>query len=320
MADHRLSWKQLGTGLLSLAVIIGVAVAILTFGRVGTLRGKKFRLYVATNAARGVIRGTEVWLDGQRVGLVKGVGFQSASAPAKERLIIALDVLEEDKPKIRLDSRVQVRAGANIIGDRVVYVRSGTPAARAVVDGDTLRAIAQNDMEEMSSEAALMMRDFPGILENVKLLSVQAKAAEGTLGAFGLNDNSADMRRVRAHAARLFARFSDSTGSFGMARAEADELAVRARGAMARVDSIRALVSSKDHALGRFRRDSTIVTEITHTRSELAEIRRLMSDPGGSFGRSRADSAIIRAIQRDLRAIDSLKADMKKHPLRYIAF
>jgi hypothetical protein len=34
----------------------------------------------------------------------------------------------------------------------------------------------------------------------------------------------------------------------------------------------------------------------------------------------RNDSAIVRAIRRDLLAIDSLRADMKKHPLRYIAF
>jgi hypothetical protein len=317
---HRLGWKQLSIGIIALAVLAGAAVAILTFGRVGTLRGKKFRLYVATDAARGVIRGTEVWLDGQRVGLVKGVGFRPAGAPAKERLVIALDVLEKEQSKIRLDSRVQVRAGANLIGDRVVYVRSGTPAARAVVEGDTLRAFEQNDMEELSSEAAMMMREFPGILENVKLLSVQVKAAEGTLGAFGLNDNGADMRRLRARTSRLFARLGDSTGSFGLARANAEELVTRARGAMARVDSIRALVASEEHSLGRFRRDSTIVTEITRTRAELAELRRLMSDPSGSFGRSRADSAIVRAILRDLRAIDSLRADMKKHPLRYIAF
>jgi phospholipid/cholesterol/gamma-HCH transport system substrate-binding protein len=317
---HRVLWRQLSIGLVALAVVMGGAVAILTFGRVGTLRGKKFRVYVATDAARGVIRGSEVWLDGQKVGLVRSVEFRPPTAPPKERLILALDVLEADRAKVRLDTRVQVRAGANIIGDRVVYLKSGTVAFRAVVDGDTLRAAEQNDMEEVSSEAALAMREFPGIIENVKLLALQVHSAEGTLGAFGVHEQSGDMRRIHARAERLFSRLSDSAGSLGLALNSAPDLALRARRAMARVDSIRTLVSSDEHSLGRFRRDSSIVTEITRVRTELAELGRLIGDPSGSFGRSRRDSAIVQAIQRDLRGIDSLKADMKKHPLRYIAF
>lgn len=293
---------------------------ILIFGRVGTLRGKKFRLYVATDAARGVTRGTEVWLDGQKVGLVKSVAFRSASAPAKERLILALDVLEQDQSKVRLDTRVQVRAGANIIGDRVVYMKSGTVRSRGVVDGDTLRAFEQNDMEELSSEASLAMREFPGIIENVKLMATTLKGAEGTLGAFGLDHRSADMQRVHTRITRLFSRLSDSTGSLGLTRGATADFTSRAHRAMAQVDSIRALVSSEQHSLGRFRRDTSIVGEIARARRELTALGLLAADPSGSFGRTRSDSALVRAIRRDLAAMDSLRADMKKHPLRYIAF
>jgi hypothetical protein len=317
---HRLRWRQLSIGIIALAAIVGVALAILTFGRVGTLRGKKFRLYVATDAARGVIRGSEVWLEGQKVGLVKSVAFRPATAPPKERLILALDILEKDQPRVRLNTRVQVRPGANILGDRVVYLWDGTVKTRPVVDGDTLRAFEQNDMEELSSEAALAAREFPGIIENVKLMALQLKGAEGTLGALGLDGGSSDMRRIHARATHLFSHLADSTGSFGLARDASSDFTERARRAMAQIDSIRTLFSSDQHSLGRFRRDSTVLLEITRTRTELADLRRLAASPNGTFGRLRSDSAIVRAIQRDLVAIDSLKADMKKHPLRYIAF
>ena len=317
---HRLRWRQLSIGIIALAAIVGAAVSIMIFGRVGTLRGKKFRLYVATDAARGVIRGSEVWLDGQKVGLVKSVAFRSATAPPKERLILALDVLERDQPRVRLNTRVQVRAGTNILGERVVYLWDGTVNARPVVDGDTLRAFEQNDTEELSSEASLAMREFPGIIENVKLMAIQLKGAEGTLGAFGLDGGSSDIQRIHARTTQLFSRLSDSTGSLGLARGAASDLVARARRAMAQVDSIRTLFASNQHSFGRFRRDSTVLFEITRARTELAEVRRLLANPNGSVGRARSDSAIVRAIRRDLVAIDSLKADMKRHPLRYIAF
>ena len=60
--------------------------------------------------------------------------------------------------------------------------------------------------------------------------------------------------------------------------------------------------------------------EIARTRDELAELRRIAAEPGTSLGRMRSDSAIVRGIHRDLIAIDSLRADMKKHPFRYIVF
>ena len=89
---------------------------------------------------------------------------------------------------------------------------------------------------------------------------------------------------------------------------------------MARVDSIRRLVSSDLHSFGRFRRDSTLVLEIGRARDELATVQQLAASPNGTIGRARSDSVIMRNVRRDLAAVDSLFADIKKHPLRYIVF
>jgi hypothetical protein len=46
----------------------------------------------------------------------------------------------------------------------------------------------------------------------------------------------------------------------------------------------------------------------------------LASSPDGTVGRLRTDSALTQAVHADLASLDSLMADIKKHPLRYIAF
>ena len=51
-----------------------------------------------------------------------------------------------------------------------------------------------------------------------------------------------------------------------------------------------------------------------------ADVQRLASSPNGTIGRARADSVIIRNVHRSLAQVDSLIADVKKHPLRYISF
>jgi hypothetical protein len=89
---------------------------------------------------------------------------------------------------------------------------------------------------------------------------------------------------------------------------------------MSQADSIRALLTSNEHSLGRFRRDSTLKREITRIRDELRDVQRLADSPDGTIGRFRTDSSVVRGVHRSLAALDSLFADIKKHPLRYVAF
>ncbi|HVX40999.1 MAG TPA: MlaD family protein [Gemmatimonadaceae bacterium] len=312
-------WNDLIVGAIAIAVVAALAVAILLFGNVGALHGKTFRVFVTTDEARGVIRGTEVWLDGQKVGLVKGVGFQSANASPSDRIVLALDVLDRVRPQIRRDSRVSMRTGGSIIGNEVVYVTTGTARAQGVRDGDTIHAATQTDYEATTSEATEAAHQLPAIIDNVKLIGAQLRSAEGTLGAFGL-DGSTELARVRARTDRVMGRLSSSNGTVSMVLSQRSALQARAQEAMAAADSLRALVGSNQHSLGRFRRDSTLTREIAEVRAELARVQQLAMSPNGTIGRFRTDSAIVRGLHRDIASMDSLFADVQKHPLRYIAF
>jgi len=237
-----------------------------------------------------------------------------------ERLVLRLDMLERVRSHIRQDTRVQIRSGGSIIGDQVVYLSSGTVKAREVASGDTIHAGEQTDLETLASDAMGATREFPAIVANIKLLGAQMEAVEGTLGAFGADKGGLKMDRIKAKTARLMARFTNSRGTFGLGLDGAGALRERAVHAMAASDSIRSLLASDQHSLGRFRRDSTLRREIVQVRSELDAVARLARSPTGTIGRLRADSTIVRNIHRDLAAMDSLFADIKKHPLRYIAF
>jgi ABC-type transporter Mla subunit MlaD len=318
--SHHPRWIDLRTGLVSAAVVLAAAVLVLVFGRVGSLHGKTFRLYATTQAARGVIRGTEVWLDGKKVGLVRSVNFRSPAVSPGERLVLTMDLLDNVRTHVRFDSRVQVRGGGTLIGDQVVYLTSGTARMREVANGDTIHAAEQTDLEVLTSEAALAARDFPPILQNVKLLAAQLRSTEGTLGAFTLGQHTAALDRVEARTDRVLARLSNGNGTFALAMSSQSALRARAELAMAELDSVRALLASNDHSLGRFRRDSTLVRDLRRIHEDLDAARQLADSGRGTAARLQADSALVLGVHRDLIALDSLFADLKQHPLRYIAF
>jgi len=316
---QRASWKDLSIGLAATLGVLLIGGLILVFGRVGALHGKTFRLYVTTEAARGVIRGTEVWLDGQKVGLVKSVGFEPPSRAAIQRLVLGLDILDDVRQNIRADSRVTIRSGATLIGDQVVYMSSGTAGAHPVGSGDTIQA-HQSDVESATAQAATAAREFPAILANVRLLGAQLQSTQGAVGAFLGRGGGAEMQRVRGKTERLMSRLESSGGLLSMVASGRSDLQSRAAQAMAEADSIRQLLASNEHSLGRFRRDSTLIRDVSQLRLQMVELNRLANSPTGTIGRLRADSAIAVAIRHDLAALDSLMTDLKKHPLRYIAF
>lgn len=319
---RRASWKELVIGLVSLVIVVGVGLGVLLFARVGQLHGSTFRLYALTGEARGVIRGSEVWLGGQKVGVVKDVVFMPPSVPPENRLLVVMDVLSVDRQGIRLNSTAQVRSGGTPLGAPVLYITIGTNSAREVASGDTLRALPQSDVETMTSEFAIASREFPAIISNVKLLGQQLQNAQGTLGAFGVEGGGVELQRTRSGATRLLSRVTRPEGTIGRALSSEPSLIDRAHRVMARADSVRSLLSSNKNntSLGRFHRDSTLLREVADIRNELDIVRARMASPTGTLGRLRADSALFDALASTQREMTLILADVHRRPLRYIHF
>jgi ABC-type transporter Mla subunit MlaD len=317
---RRASWSELAIGLISFAVLVGVSLCVLVFARVGRLHGSTFRLYALTGEARGVIRGSEVWLGGQKVGAVKDIQFMPAGRPVSERVLISMDVLSSAKQGIRNNSTAQVRSGGTLISSPVVYLTIGTTSAAVVASGDTIRTLPQSDLETMTSQFAIASREFPAIISNVKLLNNQLHSVHGTLGAMGIEHGGVELVRTRRQAMQIVAKLTSPSGTIGSALAPESGLADRARRVMARADSVRALVASQNTSLGRFRRDSTLLREVADIRNELDIIRARLASPRGTLGRAQADSALFAAIAGAQREMTLIMADVHRRPLRYIHF
>ena len=313
------SWKQLTVGLIALAVVTGVGLVVLLFARVGTLHGSTFRLFAVTSEARGIIHSSEVWLGGQKVGVVKDVRFLPPSASDSTRVLIDMDILSSAREGIRLNSSAQIRPGGTLIGAPVVYLSIGTAEARVVKQDDTLHALPQSDLETVTSEVAIASRQFPDIINNIKLLNQELHGVEGTIGAFSNERGGTQLRQAQYEAGRLASRLSSSNGTIGLALSQ-PTLGDRARRALARADSIRALVASPNTSFGRFRRDSSLLREVADVRNELDIVRARMASPNGTIGRMHADSTLMQALASTQREMTLIMTDIHRRPLRYVHF
>ncbi|HUF26558.1 MAG TPA: MlaD family protein [Gemmatimonadaceae bacterium] len=306
-------------GLVLVGALIAGVLWVLLSVRIGALRGDTFRLHAVTAEARGVLKGTEVWLGGQAVGRIAEIRFRPITADTLGRLLLELEILEEYQPHIRRDSRAQIRSGGTLVGQPVLSISIGTANAPALASGDTIETLPQADAEGLTARVAAASRVFPDIARNTQLIREQMRSAGGPMGE--LDARGMELEVLRGRAERLGRTASGGEGTIGLALRRGDaDIGVRVEQALARVDSLRALLESERTSVGRFRRDTTLATHVESLREEIAAVRALFNEPAGTAGRLAADGAIaleLRQLENELSAVID---DIRRRPLRYVPF
>lgn len=311
--SQQLQWRELVPGIIAASVLAAIVMGTLLFARVGQIHGKKVTLYIVTDEASGILPGTEVWLAGQKEGLVTEVSFRPPSTDTLERVLIKTEFLAEAMPNVRRDSYAHITPGGSFIGTLIVSISTGSAKSPPLHDGDTVRTRKSKPLGSLGTDVGTIAPAFSALAAEVSRLNTKVASPGGTIGG-ARADGMPVMPEIRERISRLAAR-ANGNGTVGLARRN---LAGRASRAMAAADSIRTLASSNRTSLGRFRRDSTLVTKAAHLLAELDTLRALVESPIG--GAAAADSALPREMARTRGLLALLIRDIKRHPLRYINF
>lgn len=314
------NWRSLLPGVIAIASIILGVMAVMSFARVGALHGSTIRVYSSMAEARGVMKGTPVWLEGQPVGQVVRVEFLPPSSDSNANVLVVMDLLKRNAKYIRRDAVAQITSGGTLIGAPVVYLGTTASNAPIIAEGDTLHSVPQGDPEGVASRIALASRDFPAIIANVKDLRSQLSSVHGTTGAL-LNDDELRIDLAMSRGSRLADRALHGRGTIGQVmNGGATRATARAQHALAQADSLRSFVASNQSVVGRFRRDTSLMRTVTSLRNEISIAKAMLDEPRGTAGRVVHDSAMTRQLTAAEKDVGALIADLRAHPMRYVAF
>jgi ABC-type transporter Mla subunit MlaD len=312
------SWRDLWVGVVALAVVLLAGGAVLRYARVGALHGDAVPLYAATPHARGLLPGSEVWLEGQPVGVVRAVGFRPANPDTSAPVLLSLEVLTEVLPLIRRDAEPDIRAGGSFVGSPVVWLSIGGPGGPTVRAGDTLVSRRSRELDAARLEVASATAEVPLIIDNLRVLAAQLHSARGTLGALGV-EGVGEIGATTTQAKALLGTVSTGRGTVGLMLRRGEPIA-QARRAMAQADSVRLLLAGSQGSLGRLQRDSTLLRTMDAIRDDLVRAQAALIEPRGAAGRLQHDSALVRQVARTRAEMDALAADLRRNPLRYLPF
>ena len=314
MASGPPPWRKLTGGIIALTAIIGGAFAILAFARVGSVKGDTYIAYISADQASGILKGTDVWLQGQKVGVVKGVDFLPTASTVKT--VLKVQVMSPYKTFIRKDSRVEFKPGGTYVGAQVVALRIGSPSAPVLEAGDTLTRVSVIDPDIRASNLSEAGQDFPEIVSSLRAIGNDLSKTQTQFGS--LTDRSSRLSMAKAQVAELKKRNVGKKGTMSLLFRDR-ALLDRAQLTIIRADSLLDYTREKG-TINRFAADSSLRLALASTRAELDSVRLRIAREDGAAGRFLADDA----LQKDLEALSNeiarTLADFAKRPNRYSPF
>lgn len=316
MASGPPSWRKLTGGIIALVAMIGGALAIVAFARVGSLRGDTYIAYIMADKADGILKGTEVWLQGQKVGVVKGVGFRALATDSAVQTVLQMEVLNQYQQYIRKDSRVEFKPGGTYLGAQVVALRIGSHNAPVLQAGDTLTRVSVIDPEQRSYELTAAGEDIPQIVTSLRAIGSDLSKTQTQFGSLG--DRTSGLHLIMRHLSDYQKRKAGKKGMLALLSPD-NALAARARLVITRADSL-LRITEEPGTLNRIKSDSGLRKALASTRADLDSVRVRISREDGAAGRFVSDDALQRDLKELSEQITRTIADISKKPGRYSPF
>ncbi|WP_248634837.1 MlaD family protein [Pontibacter actiniarum] len=163
-------------GMFVLIAIVIFVVGILTLGGQQKRFIESITVKTVFDDVEGLKVGNNVWFSGVKVGTVKNIDFYGESQVA-----ITMSIEQEAQKYIRQNSKARI-SSESLIGNKIIEIFGGTPAAEPIEDGDILASEANLNTDDIMKTLQENNKNLTTITGNFGEISDRLVRGEGTIG------------------------------------------------------------------------------------------------------------------------------------------
>ena len=272
-----------------------------------------FHLVALMGDAGALQSGSPVWIAGRPVGTVKTVVIRGVDVDSAERVAVTLQIPRKYQTHVRRDSQVRMTS-SSLIGNPVIDISPGSPGAKMIADGDTLRSTGPGSVEALMDHTLAVSNGLRGLFADLNTLKssspnapaefarVNSNLQHVTLQFHQLMTNMQNGPINRLHEPAFRNAVADLRAMSGQLSSQLSAASERARRARSSSEPALRLMAA---------RADTIQAQMALVQQRIAE------GGGGLLLRAQKDSAIMRAVHGAQEQLDSLMAVTKRNPLRF---
>lgn len=311
-----ITWDQLKVGVIILAALSVMLVAIFKLGQAANLFAKRYTLVAFLPSAFGVRTGGQVTIAGQLAGTIKDIEFLPVDADTTRNLRVTLELNEEMREQVRTDSRGKLRT-LGLLGDKVLDISPGTPRYAALQSGDTLAMGESLDYDQVIAQASGAVGDLVTLTHDLKSITGGIVRGEGTVGQFVTNRDLYDeltgtLRRTN----QLMGRLQNPNGTVG--RMLDDPTLYRNLTEMvASVDTLVIQLNSREGTAGKLLHDDSLYTHLVGVAAGADSLVKMMTKGNGLASKMLTDPTLYDQLNKAVTDLNDILADVKKNPRKY---
>jgi len=315
-------WLQLKVGLVIIAAVAGILVAIMNLNEGMGLLRQQATFRALLDDSHGIKVGAPVRLNGVDTGNVIRIAIDSSSGKVSLTFTINQDIV----PLLRRDAAVLIRP-MGLLGDKYLELLPGTPKEPPLQNGSVLTGQAESDITSLADSATATLENVDRSLKDLQAILTGLKEGKGTAGKLvtdpALFDHTTTLLRkaeaISDKTAQLLARIEKGEGTLGqlvMDRSFYD----RAAAAVDELQKVAALLNRPDGSLGRLARDPSLYQRLDSitTKSEVLVERIERGD--GTLGKLVTQDQLYQRADKVLTEMENLLADVRKNPTKYFKF
>jgi len=298
----RVRWSQLKIGIVALTAILIAAVLIfLLTSKQGVFTHNALLRTFMQNAS-GLITGSPVMLNGLNVGYVDEVRLTNSTNPQRA---VEFDMRLNEKylADIPVDSIVTI-AAASLLGNKFLNITRGTSSLH-VRDGDELRSVGVQDVQELMATMANLLQSFQDIVNRANNLLAGVEQGKGTIGKFFVDQEL--YNRFNGLAAEAQKLLTDArTGGGTLSKLIYDDSLYRDMQApIKRIDAILADLQAGRGTAGKLMTDTVLYDEATQIGQELRTLLADLNAGKGTAGQLLKNDQIARRVDELVSKLNS---------------
>jgi phospholipid/cholesterol/gamma-HCH transport system substrate-binding protein len=311
-----ITWDQLRVGLVILAALGILTLAVYKLGQAANLFAKRYTLVAFLKEANGLRVGGTVTVAGQLAGAVKTIEFMPVDADTTRNLKVTIAVDQALKDQIRRDSKAQIRT-LGLLGDKIFDITPGTPGHTSLKSGDTITVSPALDYEQVLTQAAGAVGDVVELTRDMRQLTGGLVRGEGTLGQLVTNRGLYDeLTGTLSRTNSMLARLQNPNGTVGRLLDD-PTLYTQITGMISSTDSLVRAVNSSQGTLGKFMRDTVLYGNFVRLSTGADSLMHMLTNGNGLAAKLLTDQSLYDQLNKLVTDLNSVLADVRRDPARY---
>jgi phospholipid/cholesterol/gamma-HCH transport system substrate-binding protein len=312
-----ITWDQLKVGLVILAALGVLGIAIYKLGQAANLFSKRYELIAYLPNAAGLRAGGTVFVAGQFAGSIKSIEFLPIDNDTTRNLRVRMQIDQDLESQVRRNSQAKVRT-LGLLGDKVIDISIGTPQYPELKNGDTISVAPSLDYEAILAQASGAVNDMVALTKDMHKITDGIVHGQGTIGQLMTNRALYDQFvGTMSRANTMLARFENPNGTFAK-MLDDPTLYNRFVSVVTSADSLVVAMNDKNGTIGRLMHDDTLYTHIVNMAVAGDSLMKALSNGNGLAGRLLNDPTLYDRLNKLTTDLNAILDDVRKDPHKYL--